>query len=81
MKETIEEAISYLKDTAKGHTVYCLGSLYLAGEIKALMREAPKYVGLRRKNQRNSSQVWKSKILKGCLPEDLVDMTDLLREG
>ena len=39
MKETIEEAISYLRVHRKGHTVYCLGSLYLAGEIKALMQE------------------------------------------
>ena len=40
VKEEIREALSYLDSKRDGCKVYCLGSLYLAGMIKAIMEEA-----------------------------------------
>ena len=39
VKETVEDAFRYVLEHQKGRTVYCLGSLYLTGEIKGLIRE------------------------------------------
>ena len=37
--ETLEKAWDYLTENQKGRTVYCLGSLYLAGMIEELIQE------------------------------------------
>ncbi len=37
--DTLEEAWEYLSENQKGRTVYCLGSLYLAGMIEELVQE------------------------------------------
>lgn len=39
VRESVEDAFRYVLENRKGHTVYCLGSLYLTGEIKGLIRE------------------------------------------
>lgn len=39
VKETVEDAFRYAIKNQRGRTVYCLGSLYLTGEIKGLIRE------------------------------------------
>lgn len=38
-KSTLEDAWNYLAEYREGRTVYCLGSLYLAGMIKAFIKE------------------------------------------
>ena len=39
VRESVEDAFRYVLEHQKGRTVYCLGSLYLTGEIKGLIRE------------------------------------------
>ena len=39
MQKDIKQAVSYIREHRQGRTVYCLGSLYLAGRIKELMQE------------------------------------------
>lgn len=40
IRESLEEALSYVLEHRQGRTVYCLGSLYLAGMIKAFVRRS-----------------------------------------
>ena len=39
VRKQLEEALDYVKENQKGRTVYCLGSLYLAGMIKEWIQE------------------------------------------
>ena len=39
VKESVKDALRYVMESRRGRTVYCLGSLYLTGEIKGLIRE------------------------------------------
>ena len=39
VRESVKDAFRYVLEHQKGRTVYCLGSLYLTGEIKGLIQE------------------------------------------
>lgn len=40
VRETLLEAWNFVRKEQQGRTVYCLGSLYLAGMVKSLLKEA-----------------------------------------